>query len=262
MKFEILGEIRVRGVDGVLAPRTRKTETLLAVLLARPNQMVTADQLLSELWGEAAPSRANDALYVYISQLRKTLRTSGNGAAILTRPRGYTILIDDGDVDADEFRRLAHRGQQLHRLGQLLPAAAALRDALRLWRGPALSGLSDSPIVYAYATLLDELRIECLELLMEIELKLGGHREIVGQLTALITEQPLREKFYQYLMVALHRSDRRAEALAVFHTARHRLSAEIGIEPCQALRDLHRNILRDDERFQPAYAGAELLVAS
>jgi DNA-binding SARP family transcriptional activator len=261
MKFEILGEIRVRGADSVLAPRTRKTEVLLAVLLARANQMVTADQLLTEIWGEAAPTRANDALYVYISQLRKVLRSSGNDATIQTRPRGYTILIDEGDLDADEFRRLAQQGQHLNRSGDLLPAGAALREALRLWRGPALSGLADSPIVYAYATLLDELRIECLEQLMEIELKLGGHREIVGQLSALITEQPLREKFYQYLMVALHRSDRRAEALAVFHTARHRLSAEIGIEPCQALRDLHRNILRD-ERFGSAYAEADLLVTT
>ncbi|MFY1684237.1 AfsR/SARP family transcriptional regulator [Micromonospora sp.] len=245
MKYEILGEIRVHGVSGVVTPRTRKTETLLAVLLAKTNQMVTSDQLLNEIWGEDPPSRANDALYVYISQLRKVLRGSGHHAAIVTRPRGYTILTDAGDLDADEFRRLAHLGQQLRRAGQFFPAAQTLRRALLLWGGPAFSGLIDSPVVYAYATLLNELRIECMEQLMEIELTLGGHREIVGQLSALITEQPLREKLYQYLMLALHRSDRRAEALAVFHTARQRLDMEIGIEPCQALRDLHQHILQD-----------------
>lgn len=244
MKYEVLGEIRVSGRAGVATPATKKAETLFAILLARSNQMVTADQIVTEIWGEAAPRRANAALYVYISQLRKLLRDADHeNSAILTRPRGYTLCVEPAELDVDVFKHLAEQGQRLAQSGLLAEAADAFEAGLRLWRGPAFGRLVESPIVYAYATLLDELRLVCQEQLTVIELKLSRHRECIGRLSALITEHPLRETFYQYLMVALARSDRRAEALDVYHTARRLLLDEIGIEPCDALRDLHQSIL-------------------
>lgn len=247
MRYEILGELQVIGHEGVVAPRARKIEALLAILVARANQVVPTDQLVVELWGESPPARANAALYVYVSQLRKLLRDSDQeDSPIATRPRGYCLRVGADEIDADQFQGLFTRGQALYRAQQYTPAVETLGNALRLWRGPVFGGLVESPMVYAYSTLLDEIRLECLELQMQSELVLGRHREIIGRLSALVNEYTLRETFYQYLMVALHRSGRRAEALETYRTAHRRLSEQIGIDPCRPLQELHQKILSDN----------------
>jgi DNA-binding SARP family transcriptional activator len=248
MRYEVLGDMRVMNSLNAPLSITRKCETLMAVLLVRANQVVTAEQLIDEIWGEAPPRRANAALYVYISQLRKLLRGSdGKNTPILTRPRGYLLQVEPGELDADEFRWLTDRGKLLFRAGRYALAAEAFRSAIDLWRGTAFGDLGRSTVVHAYSTWLEESRQECTELLMETELLRGRHSEIIGQLRALTTAYPLREKLYQHLMLALYRSDRRAEALEVYRTATHRLSSEVGIDPCRALQDLHQSILNDNE---------------
>ncbi|MFF4594473.1 AfsR/SARP family transcriptional regulator [Amycolatopsis sp. CA-161197] len=246
MNYEILGQIRVSGRPGVSAPRARKIETLLAVLLAKSNQVVTTEHLIGEIWGENPPARASAALYVYVSQLRKLLRgtpADAEDSPVVTSPRGYSLHVGIDELDADRFTRLYQEGRALHWDRSYGQAATVLRHAASLWRGPAFGGFTDSPDVQAYATLLEETRLECLELLMETELLIGRHREVVGQLSALAKEHTLRETFYEYLMTALLRSNRRAEALETFASARQNLVQQLGIEPGVSLRKLHQSIL-------------------
>ncbi len=246
MNYEILGQLRISGRPGVSAPRARKIETLLAVLLAKNNQVVTTEHLIGEIWGENPPARASAALYVYVSQLRKLLRGTGDDAdesPVVTSPRGYSLHVGIGELDADRFTSLYEQGRVLHRNRSYGQAADVLREAAKLWRGPAFGGFTDSPDVQAYAALLEESRLECLELLMETELLIGRHREVVGQLSALAKEHTLRETFYEYLMTALLRSNRRAEALETFASARQNLVQQLGIEPGSSLRKLHHSIL-------------------
>jgi DNA-binding SARP family transcriptional activator len=245
MNYEILGQIRVSGRPGVSAPRARKIETLLAALLAKNNQVVTTEHLIGEIWGEHPPARASAALYVYVSQLRKLLRGTGESdeSPVVTSPRGYSLHVGIDELDADRFTRLYQEGRALHWDRSYGQAAKVLRQAAGLWRGEAFGGFTDSPDVQAYATLLEESRLECLELLMETELLIGRHREVVGQLSALAKEHTLRETFYEYLMTALLRSNRRAEALETFASARQNLVQQLGIEPGSSLRKLHHSIL-------------------
>jgi DNA-binding SARP family transcriptional activator len=245
MNYEILGQIRVSGRPGVSAPRARKIETLLAALLAKNNQVVTTEHLIGEIWGEHPPARASAALYVYVSQLRKLLRGTGESdeSPVVTSPRGYSLHVGIDELDADRFTRLYQEGRALHWDRSYGQAAKVLRQAADLWRGEAFGGFTDSPDVQAYATLLEESRLECLELLMETELLIGRHREVVGQLSALAKEHTLRETFYEYLMTALLRSNRRAEALETFASARQNLVQQLGIEPGSSLRKLHHSIL-------------------
>jgi DNA-binding SARP family transcriptional activator len=244
MNYEILGQLTVGGRPGVSAPRARKIETLLAVLLAKRNQVATTEHLIGELWGENPPARASAALYVYVSQLRKLLRGTGDDdSPVETSPRGYSLHVGIDELDADRFTRLYQHGRALYWDRSYQEAATVLREAAGLWRGEAFGGFIDSPDVQAYAALLEESRLECLELLMETELLIGRHREVVGQLSALAKEHSLRETFYEFLMTALLRSNRRAEALETFASARHHLVQQLGIEPGSSLRKLHHSIL-------------------
>jgi SARP family transcriptional regulator, regulator of embCAB operon len=245
MEYDILGQLRIRGGPGVRAPEARKIETLLAILLARANQPVTTDVLVADIWADRPPARASAAVHVYISQLRKLLRGDGEDGSgpVVTTSRGYSLRVAPGELDADRFTRLADEGRALFRDRGYGPAGEFLRAACDLWRGPVFGGFVDTTIVGAYATLLEESRLECLELLMETELLRGRHREIIGSLSALTKEHPLRETFYEYLMIALSRCNRRAEALEVFGAARRQLGEQLGIEPGRALRELQLTIL-------------------
>jgi DNA-binding SARP family transcriptional activator len=245
MNYEILGQIQVSGSPGVSAPRARKVETLLAILLTKANQVVTTEQLVVEIWGDKPPTRASDTLYVYVSQLRKLLRGSAKGgdSQVITSPRGYSLIVAPGELDADRFSRLYQQGRDLHRDRSYGQAAEVLRKAVALWRGPAFGGLIDTPLIQTHAMLLEDSRLECLELLMETELLIGRHREIVGTLAALTKQHLLRETFCEYLMTALLRCNRRAEAVEVFAAARRRMIQQLGIEPGRSMQDLHQRIL-------------------
>ncbi|MBP2327139.1 DNA-binding SARP family transcriptional activator [Kibdelosporangium banguiense] len=244
MNYEILGQIQVSGAPGVCAPRARKVETLLAILLTKANQVVTTEQLVVEIWGDKPPTRASDTLYVHVSQLRKLLRGSTKcESQLITSPRGYSLIVAPDELDADRFSRLYQQGRDLHRDRSYGQAAEVLRQAIALWRGPAFGGLIDTPLIQTHAMLLEDSRLECMELLMETELLIGRHREIVGTLTALTKQHLLRETFCEYLMTALLRCNRRAEAVEVFAAARRRMIQQLGIEPGRSMQDLHQRIL-------------------
>lgn len=250
MRYELLGLIRVIGPADTSYLTAHKAEVLLAALLARSGQVVTADQLINEIWGDRTPRRAHAALHVYVSQVRKFLRDAGgSGHSIVTRPLGYLLRIGPDELDSHDFQRLMDDGRERVRLGRHEQALRCFESALALWRGPAFDDARDGPIVNTCATWLEESRLQCLELLIEEYLTLGRHREIVGQLYALISDHPLRETFYRYLMLALYRSERQAEALMVYRAACERLSEELGLEPCRPLRELHQAILTGDEQL-------------
>jgi DNA-binding SARP family transcriptional activator len=247
-----LGPLRI--VDGgtVSSISARKMEVLLAALLVRGDQIVSIDQLIAEIWGERPPRRATAALHVYISQLRKLLRRPGDTASrIATRPAGYQLLIGDDEMDLREFQALVNRGRQHVRQGSSEDAVEDFQAALGLWHGGVVTDAGQgSPIVSGFATWIEEQRLETVEMLIDTSLALGRHRELVGQLYSLIAEYPMRESFHRQLMLALYRSERQADALDVYHSARDILNERLGLEPCRALRELHQALLMADDHLE------------
>lgn len=252
MKFGILGPLSV--VDGDDQPVTitaHKLEVLLSTLLIRAGQVVSFDHLVTEVWNHNPPRRATDSMYVYISQLRKSLSRAGeDGRQIIqTRTPGYLLDLADGELDLHAFQRLVNQGRNAARERRHGAAAEAFGAALALWRGPALNELRDGSIINSFVTWLDETRLECTEKLIESKLVLGHHRELVGQLNGLVADHPLYEAFHRQLMLALYHSERRADALLVYRRARQILHDQLGLEPGPALRELHQRILVADDRL-------------
>ncbi|WP_324607853.1 AfsR/SARP family transcriptional regulator [Streptomyces sp. NRRL F-5123] len=225
----------------------RKMEILLATLLIRAGQLMSADQLLTELWGEDPPRRADAGLYVYISQLRKFLGSiTESNSTIVTKSPGYVLHLGSDELDLHAFQNSARLGREQLKSGTAGEAAKTLESALALIRGSVLGGLQGGPVTTSFATWFEEARLECLEMQMEAHLALDRHREVVSPLYSLIAEHPLREAFYQFLMIALYRSGRQADAIRVYKRARDIIVDELGLEPCRSLRDLHQAILVAD----------------
>jgi DNA-binding SARP family transcriptional activator len=246
MEFRILGPIEVVEGDRVLTLGGSRQRTLLAVLLTRANEVVSADRLIDELWPSGAPQNAANALQYHVSQLRKAL---AGGEAIVTHPPGYVIRVGPNELDLLHFERLVEEAE--HATPEV--AARLLRDALDLWRGPPLQDVADQSFAQIEIVRLEELRVRALELRVEADLALGRHRELAGELDGLVREHPLRERLRAALMRALYGAGRQAEALDVYRQTRALLVDELGIEPSPALQELERAILRQD----PALVGAE-----
>lgn len=250
MRYELLGPLRVVNGDATAFISAPKIGTLLAALLLRADLVVTHDQLIEEIWGEDRPKRVMASLHVYVSQLRKFLGRLGRpDNTIVTWPSGYLFRTASDELDYRVFTRLVEQGRALAESGQDEAACARLEEALRLWRGAALAELPRGPIIGGGTVWLSEVRLDCLELLIECQLNLGRHRELIGKLYTLTAEYPLREAFFRQLMLALYRADRKAEALRAYQSAREILRDELGLEPCQALQDLQRAILTADDRL-------------
>ncbi|MET9257742.1 AfsR/SARP family transcriptional regulator [Streptomyces sp. NPDC003717] len=253
MRYELLGPLRVVEGSHCLSTSTRKVEMVLSVLLIRADQVVSLDQLMTEIWGEDLPRRATAALHVYISQLRKFLKVPRSvHSPIETRAPGYVLHKGDDDIDSQEFPHLVDEGRAFLREQQYHEAVLRFERALALWRGPVLGyggkgTAANGPIIEGFSTWLAETRLECQEMLAECRLQLGRHREAVGMLYALIAENPMREAFYRQLMLALYRSERQADALKVYQSVRRTLKDELGLEPGRPLQDLQRAILAGDK---------------
>ena len=253
MEFHILGPLQV--VDGGHAVKLggSKQRSLLAFLLLHPNQVVSRDRLIDELWGDQPPDTAATAIQVHVSQLRKVLGRD----VIATQSPGYLIRVRDGELDLERFER------SVSGAGSAPPAEASdlLREALALWRGPPLAEL-DAPFARAAGLRLEEQRLAALEQRIDADLALGRHAQLVPELEGLVREHPLREHLRGQLMVALYRSGRQAQALEVYRTGRRLLDDELGLEPGEELRRLERAILEQDQSLslpaaaQPAVPGA------
>src|SRR5262245_32659285 len=246
MEFRILGPLEVSGTGGEVPLGGPKPRALLAVLLLHGNEVVPTDRLIDELWGEDAPDDAAAALRVNVSRLRKALPQG----VLTTRSPGYLVRIGPDELDLHRFERLVAEGRSLLARGLAADASERLRDALSLWRGPALADFAYESFAQAAIARLEEIRLAAVELRIDADLALGRHGELVGELEALVAEHPLRERLRMYLMTALYRSDRQAEALEAYHDARRALVDTLGIEPSAALRDLERAILRHDPALE------------
>jgi DNA-binding SARP family transcriptional activator len=242
MEFRILGPLEVVEQGRRLKLGGSRQRALLALLLTRANELVSSDRLIDELWGAQPPRTVANALQYHISRLRKVLAPS---EAIVTQEPGYLIRVGPDELDLLRFERLVEEARQ----ASADRAAPLLREALGLWRGPALADLAGQRFAEAEILRLQELRLAALELRIEADLDLGRHAELVGELDAFVREHPLRERPRGQLMLALYRSGRQAEALDVYRETRRLLVNELGIEPSLALQDLEKAILGQDREL-------------
>lgn len=252
MGLRLLGPVELvldgRSLD-LGGPRQR---VVLAVLGLNANRVVPVEQLIDAVWGTTPPSTARGQVQICISALRKLFADAGRAGAICTRPPGYLLRLDADEVDSLRFAELVADARARADAGAPAEAAATLHAALELWRGPALADIPGD-VVRRSATVLEEQRLAALEARLRLDLVLGRHREVVGELHALVAEHPLRERLHGFLMLALYRAGRQAEALEVGRRLRAVLVEELGLEPGRDLQDLERSILRRD----PALGVAE-----
>lgn len=250
LEFRVLGPLQVRCNDREIALTGSRERGLLALLLVRSHEVVSSDRLVHELWGEQPPSTATTALHGIVSDLRKLLEPErpvrGPGTVLVTRAPGYVLRVEPEALDSERFESLLAEGRGALESGDAGRAAAILRDALGLWRGPAFDGSDKAPSVHAEAMRLDELRFEALEERIDADLALGRDDELVAELGALVEREPLRERLRGQLMLALYRSGRQAEALELYRDTRKTFRDRLGIEPTSRLRELEQAMLRQD----------------
>ena len=242
LEVRLLGPIEAERGGTPVPLGGQKPRTLLAVLALEPGRVVSADRLIEALWPGDPPETAGHAVQVYVSQLRKAL-----GPAIATRAPGYELEVDPERIDVHRFTRLAQEGRAALVGEDAIAAEGALREALGLWRGPALADFLYEPFAQTEIARLEDLRTVVLEERIATDLALGRHAELVSELEALVQAQPLRERPRAQLMLALYRSGRQADALAAYRVARETLVEELGIDPGPELRELESAILRQDE---------------
>lgn len=244
VEFALLGPLEVR-VSGSPTPvGSVRLQTVLAALLLERGQVVGLDRLITALWEDDPPATARVQAQISISRLRAWLKQQSLPATISTRGNGYLLDVPAGAVDLAQFRQqVAHARQEIGR--DAASAAAGLSRALRLWRGDALAGL-DNRMIRAAAVRLDEERLTITEEYIDLELSLGRHREVIGQLRQLTAAHPLRERLYGQLMRALYGDGQQAAALEVFRQARRTLQEELGLDPSEELRALERGILEQN----------------
>ena len=212
------------------------------MLALNHGRVTSMDQLIDAVWDASPPSTARGQIQYCISALRKQFTDLGDSTAVVTYPAGYQLSAESVELDSIEFTAQVATARTQAANGQLVEAAETLRTGLALWRGVALAGI-DSELVRRGAAMLEDVRLAAVEERVRLDLALGRHEEIIGELTALLDEEPLRERRYGFLMLALYRAERQAEALEVARRARATLVEELGVEPGAELRNLETAIL-------------------
>ncbi|NUR48067.1 MAG: AAA family ATPase [Hamadaea sp.] len=236
LEISLLGptEVRVSGVSVSLSPLERN---LLAALALVKGTVVSTERIIDCLWDDRPPASPRSRVQGLVSSLRRKV-----GETLETRHPGYLLALGEVRVDLDECEDLARRARQAATPDA---RAACLRQALDLWRGAPLDGVT-APGIEFDRVRLTELRLGLLEERFDADLELGRHGEVVAELTATVSAHPLRERLAGQLMLALYRSNRQADALKAYHCLRERLADELGSDPCADLRNLHATILRGE----------------
>lgn len=243
-RFEVLGPVRAWRGDAEVEIGSPRQRAVLGVLLLRGGAPATPDQLISAVWGETPPRAAVGMVRSYVSRLRRAL---GDGL-IASVGGGYALA--SGTVDHTEFERRIGAAREARHAGDAGAEAAELRSALALWRGTPLTGVRGEYAEYERAR-LERIRTAAVEDLAAADLALGRATESAAALAPVVAEHPLRERPHELLMLALHRSGRRTEALALYQDLRRRLADELGLDPGPELSDLHRRILAADPTLLP-----------
>ncbi|MET9497761.1 AfsR/SARP family transcriptional regulator [Streptomyces sp. NPDC006552] len=268
MDIEVLGTLAVRENGVSVAPRAPKPRQVLALLALHADQVVPVASLMEELWGDCPPRSARTTLQTYVLQLREMIATAlekdPEGApartpkdVLATAPGGYVLHTSGGSSDVREFDRLAGLGYRAMDAGDFPRAARELGDALALWGGSALADVQSGPQLEMQAKRLEETRLCALDQRIEADLRLGRHRELLGELTVLVSRYRTHENLHAQFMLALHRSGRRSEALDVYQRLRVTLVRELGLEPSSGLRRLQRSILMAGPEHTTETAGAD-----
>jgi WD40 repeat protein/DNA-binding SARP family transcriptional activator len=255
MRFLVLGPLEVAQTSGDPLPIAgSKERTILACLVARAGRVVSVDDLIEELWGDHPPRTPEKTLVTYVSRLRRDLqsrRSAGSNVDVIVfRADGYTLESDGHEIDAVSFEQLAVEGHRLLDTGRPAEADPVLEEALGLWRGPAYQGYRYTGFGAAEGDRLDELRRTATEDLIDSKLAGADPGQLVPELEAMVRAQPLRERRWGQLMVALYRAGRQAEALQAFARAREVLVGELGIEPGPELQRLQAAILSHDPELE------------
>jgi DNA-binding SARP family transcriptional activator/class 3 adenylate cyclase len=260
LQFRILGPLEVLRGSECLSFRGSRERALVALLVLNANRIVSTERLADDLWSGDPPEGAIRSLRVYVSRLRQSLGVAGE--AVVTRPSGYGLQVDPEAVDALRFEALVARGRDETRGGDHERSATTLREALRLWRGPALADVADAPFARSESTRLEEARLAAVEDRIEADLACGRHGEVTAELEALTREQPFRERLWSQRIMALYRSERQADALRAYQELRSTLRDQLGIEPSSALQQLEGAVLRHDPALDWHLGGIAALPAT
>ncbi len=242
MKFRILGPVDVEGDGKALPLGGRRERALLAALILGAGDVVSTDRLAAALWGDDPPRSAAKTLQNHVLRLRKVL----GPAVIETRRPGYRLVVGPDAIDARRFEKLLRDARNSSIDGAPDRAAATLREALQLWRGPPLEELAGHAPAEAEAARLAELRRLASEDLMDADLACGRHTTCVAELESMVAAEPLRERRWAMLMLALYRCGRQADALRAYQRARTTLAQELGVEPGPELRAIEQSVIAQD----------------
>jgi predicted ATPase/DNA-binding SARP family transcriptional activator len=251
-RIELLGPVEA-WVDGrAVALGGRRSRALFALLAVMAGRVVTVDRLIDELWGEEPPARARDSLQMHVSRLRKALAEAGaDGGRLASHAGGYRLELRPGERDVDRWQQALDRARRARADGEPGVARQELDEALAGWRGQPLAGVSTNGVLAAERARLEEERLAAVLEGIELDLELGRHGELLGQLEALVIAHPFKERLVELQMLALYRCGRQADALAAFHAARRRFVDELGIEPGQPLHELQEDVLKHATELSP-----------
>ncbi len=259
MELMILGPLKLSNEGRVATPTAPKPRSVLGLLLLNADQTVQVSALIRDLWGASPPVSAVTTLQTYILQLRKCLgQLLGISVSevarhlLITVPEGYLLRTTSAEFDRRTFEHLAAAGRSALAAGDNFEAAALFSRACGLWRGPALADVRAGSVTEAQLMALEQVRLNTLEQYVDARMRLGQHQDVLAELTLLVAEHGLNENFCAQLMVALHRSGRRREALSVFHQLRTAMIEELGLEPSKRLHLLQQAILADDPALEVA----------
>jgi DNA-binding SARP family transcriptional activator len=258
MKYEILGTLQVLDGDVQVAPSAPKLQSTLAMLVVHHNKLVSRTTLIDDIWPVTPPESAMLTLNSYIYQVRRLLASgpSGHSDVLNTRRGGYELIVPPENIDLSEFENRVASGRSHFAAGRFEDASCQLRSALQLRRGPVLAGVEKGPLLAGIAARIEEDTLDAISLRIEIDLRLGRHRELIGELSGLVSQYPMNEDLYAKLMVSLYRSDRRSVALETYQRLRRSLGDHFGIDPSPRLKRLHQDILSDaPSLLEPASAG-------
>lgn len=257
MHVDLLGPLRIQHGNEDVTPSAPKLRQVFSLLATCANTVVLHERFIEELWEYGPPNSVTTTLQTYVYQLRKVpgLTKAPHGHCrgdeafpeLRTSRRGYTLLLPMINLDSFRFEDTVRRGVHHLTTGNPHEAATRLAAALRMWRGPALADVEAGPILTAERLRLEELRRNALERRIEADLILGRHAELIGELTGLVTQYPTNERLAGQLILALHRSDHRAQALRAYDRIRATLVDQLGLDPSRELQRLHRAVLNSDE---------------
>ncbi len=246
MEFRVLGPLEVRAGAEVAFIGAERLRAMLAILLLDANRVVPTERLAHCLWDGEPPDGARTSVRAYISQLRKILRPIGADTRIVTSPPGYLVRVEPGELDLQCFEAGAAAGRAHLAAGDPAAAATSLRDALGIWRGQALVDVGTSGCLMGSAERIEQSCIAAIEDRIDADLAVGDHHTAIADLEPLVAAHPLRERFWQQLIVALYRSGRQGDALRAYQRVRTELAETLGIEPSLEVRELEAAVLRQD----------------